>query len=279
MLLTTLRYFFSSAFLRFHTDALWKGPHFWLGKITLHGSWFICFSRWQMAKHKHKKREPWLSNENVDHNAKTTQHTFRAFPGKLLLCSMNARGGKKHTKLAHLIYSLQQLHYASLFCKLLSSEHLVWLHCNLSYHLHLWVKIRCWQLWSRKGKAQLWGIHLQKWVHDQNIISECRRRSDWGPGQCFAPQMGSSVCEHQCGSWQGLSRGMGRLQWHMLQFKLSLDPCSSGGLAGAQGGIHYNQTQAGLVRGSILTPNLNSSIHNALYSHTLSLTLHKHILQ
>lgn len=38
---------------------------------------------------------------------------------------------------------------------------------------------------------------------------------------------------------------MGRLQWHMLQFKLSLDPCSSGGPAGAQGGIHYNQTQAG----------------------------------
>lgn len=26
--------------------------------------------------------------------------------------------------------------------------------------------------------------------------------------------MGSRVCEHQCGSWQGLRRGMGRLQWH-----------------------------------------------------------------
>ena len=30
---------------------------------------------------------------------------------------------------------------------------------------------------------------------------------NWGSGQCFAPQMGSSVCEHQCGSWQGLSWG------------------------------------------------------------------------
>lgn len=68
-----------------------------------------------------------------------------------------------------------------------------------------------------------------------------------GPGQCFAPQMGSSVCEHQCGSWQGLRKneggvgwggGVGRLQWHMLRFKLSLDPCSSGGPAGALGGIH-----------------------------------------
>lgn len=34
----------------------------------------------------------------------------------------------------------------------------------------------------------------------------CRQKSNWGPGQCFAPQMGSSVCEHQCGSWQGLRR-------------------------------------------------------------------------
>lgn len=61
--------------LRFHTDALWKGPHFWLGKITLHGSWFICFSRWQMAKHKHKKRQPWLSNENAYHDKKTINHS------------------------------------------------------------------------------------------------------------------------------------------------------------------------------------------------------------
>lgn len=91
------------------------------------------------------------------------------------------------------------------------------------------------------------------------IFSECRQRSNWGPGQCFAPQMGSSVCEHQCGSWQGLRRGMGRLQWHMLQFKLSLDPCSSGGPAGAQCGSHYNQTQAGLVNASIMTPVLNPS--------------------
>lgn len=51
---------------------------------------------------------------------------------------------------------------------------------------------------------------------------------------------------------------MGRLQWHMLQFKLSLDPCSSGGPAGAQGGIHYNQTQAGLVSASIMTPVINA---------------------
>lgn len=83
---------------------------------------------------------------------------------------------------------------------------------------------------------------------------------NWGPGQCFAPQMGSSVCEHQCGSWQGLKRGMGRLQWHMLQFKLSLDPCSSGGPAGAQGGIHYNQTQAGFDQ----TPAVNASNRNHL---------------
>ncbi|KAM7370720.1 hypothetical protein PAMP_010245 [Pampus punctatissimus] len=97
---------------------------------------------------------------------------------------------------------------------------------------------------------------------------ECGQRSNWGPGQCFPPQMGSSVCEHQCGSWQGLRRGMGRLQWHMLQFKLSLDPCSSGGPAGAQGGIHYNQTQAGLVSASIMTPVLfNTSNLNPDYSH------------
>ena len=35
------------------------------------------------------------------------------------------------------------------------------------------------------------------------------RERNWGPGQCFAPQMGSSVCEHQCGSWQGLREGGG----------------------------------------------------------------------
>lgn len=99
-------------------------------------------------------------------------------------------------------------------------------------------------------------------------FSEYRQRSNWGPGQCFAPQMGSSVCEHQCGSWQGLRRGMGRLQWHMLQFKLSLDPCSSGGPAGAQGGIHYNQTQAGLVSASIMTPVLKTHlIGTPFYSH------------
>lgn len=51
------------------------------------------------------------------------------------------------------------------------------------------------------------------------------------------------MCLCVCGGGGG--GGMGRLQWHMLQFKLSLDPCSSGGPAGAQGGIHYNQTQAG----------------------------------
>lgn len=99
MLLTTLRhFFFHQHFLRFHTDALWKGPHFWLGKITLHGSWFICLSRWQMAKHKHKKREPWSSNENACHNKETTKRTFLTFPGKFLLCSMNARGGKRNIK-------------------------------------------------------------------------------------------------------------------------------------------------------------------------------------
>lgn len=59
---------------------------------------------------------------------------------------------------------------------------------------------------------------------------------------------------------------MGRLQWHMLQFKLSLDPCSSEGPAGAQGGIHYNQTQAGLVSASIMTPVLNAN-RNPFYSH------------
>lgn len=84
-------------------------------------------------------------------------------------------------------------------------------------------------------------------------FSECRRKSTWGLASVFAPQMGSSVCEHQCGSWQGLGRGMGRLQWHMLRFKLSLDPCSSRGPAGAQGGIHYDQTQAGLVRAYTVT--------------------------
>lgn len=33
----------------------WNGADFWLDKITLGGSWFIFYSRWQMAKHKHKK--------------------------------------------------------------------------------------------------------------------------------------------------------------------------------------------------------------------------------
>lgn len=79
--------FFITIFLRFHTDARWKRAHFWLGKITLHGSWFICLSRWQMAKHKHKKREPWSSNENACHNEETTKCTFLLLPGKLLLLS------------------------------------------------------------------------------------------------------------------------------------------------------------------------------------------------
>lgn len=60
---------------------------------------------------------------------------------------------------------------------------------------------------------------------------------------------------------------MGRLQWHMLQFKLSLDPCSSEGPAGAQGGIHYNQTQTGLVSASIMTPAFNASNLSHLYSY------------
>lgn len=99
-----------------------------------------------------------------------------------------------------------------------------------------------------KKKIDLWYLlaEMDFWP-DLVFFAECRQRSSWGPGQCFAPQMGSSVCEYQCGSWQGLGRGMGRLQWHMLQFKLSLDPCSRRGPAGAQGGIHYKQTQAGLV--------------------------------
>lgn len=58
---------------------------------------------------------------------------------------------------------------------------------------------------------------------------------------------------------------MGRLQWHMLQFKLSLDPCSSEGPAGAQGGIHYNQTQTGLVSASIMTPAFNALNRSRLY--------------
>lgn len=41
------------------------------------------------------------------------------------------------------------------------------------------------------------------------LLFNCRQRRNWGPGQCFAPQMGSSVCEHQCGSWQGLRWGAG----------------------------------------------------------------------
>lgn len=71
---------------------------------------------------------------------------------------------------------------------------------------------------------------------------------------------------------------MGRLQWHMLQFKLSLDPCSSEGPAGAQGGIHYSQTQAGLVSASIMTPAFNTSNLSCLYSYfTRFNKLHLHL--
>lgn len=66
---------------------------------------------------------------------------------------------------------------------------------------------------------------------------------------------------------------MGRLQWHMLQFKLSLDPCSSGGPAGAQGGIHYNQTQAGfgqrLHRDTSPKRNKSEAPPPALFGHIL----------
>lgn len=52
--------------------------------------------------------------------------------------------------------------------------------------------------------------HLGEYM---NIFIYYRQKKlvNWGFGQCFAPQMGSSVCEHQCGSWQGLSQGDGQI--------------------------------------------------------------------
>lgn len=133
-------------FLRFRADALWKGPHFWLGKITLHGSWFICFSRWQMAKHKHKKREPWLSNEKGCHNKETTKHTFLTLPSKLLLCSVTVRDVQTSMKSVHFIYILQRYticllgYWARGFLKMSNCGFIVQQKSAKSLHLLFWVK-------------------------------------------------------------------------------------------------------------------------------------------
>lgn len=71
-----------------------------------------------------------------------------------------------------------------------------------------------------------------------------------GPGQCFAPQMGSSVCEHQCGSWQGLRKNEEGGGWADCNGTCS-DSNYPWTLAAAEDPLGprvvfiYNQTQAG----------------------------------